>query len=140
MDIHFTIHQIDEAAKTLATQLDGATVLAFHGQMGAGKTTFISALCKVLGVEDNIGSPTYSIINQYRTAGGDTIYHMDWYRLADEEEAIQAGVEDALYSGHLCLVEWPTRAEGLLPGHTLHIHLAVEGEDSRTLTVFEGGI
>lgn len=140
MDIHFTIDQIDQAASNLACQLDGRTVLAFHGQMGAGKTTFISALCRVLGVEDAIASPTYSIINQYRTMGGDTIYHMDWYRLADEEEAIQAGVEDALYSGHLCLVEWPARAAALLPSNTLHLHLAVGDEDSRTLTVFEGGL
>lgn len=130
----FKLEELSSAAAAFATNIGAATVIAFHGQMGAGKTTFISALCHALGTLDVIGSPTYSIINQYKTASGKTIYHMDWYRLNDEEEAINAGVEDALYSGHLCLVEWPQKAAGLLPEETLHVNISVRDEESRELS------
>jgi len=135
MEIIFDINQIDETAKIIAASLTGISVAAFHGQMGAGKTTFITALCKELGVVSSIGSPTYSIINQYITTSGKIIYHMDWYRLRDEEEAIAAGVEDALYSGNLCLVEWPEKAEGLLPDDAVHINITLAAEGSRKLTI-----
>jgi tRNA threonylcarbamoyladenosine biosynthesis protein TsaE len=133
MGFTFTLAELETTIQQFLPHLEKATVVAFHGQMGAGKTTFISALCKALGVKDAASSPTFSIINQYKTASDETIYHMDWYRLKDEEEALQAGVEDALYSGHLCLVEWPERAAGLLPDDTLHITLELANEGKRKL-------
>ena len=110
-------------------------VWAVHGEMGAGKTTFIHALCENLQVSSAFGSPTYSIINEYNSEKEGTIYHMDWYRPKDEDEAVQAGVEDCLYSGSRCLVEWPERAAGLLPEDCLHILLSVIDENTRRFTV-----
>ena len=97
-------------------------VIAFHGSMGAGKTTFIHALCTIKGVTDTVGSPTFSIINEYKYPGG-KIFHIDLYRLKDEEEALRAGVEDVLYSGELCLVEWPDRAPGIFPPDTVEVKI-----------------
>lgn len=134
MEFIFTLSELPDTIQQFLQQLSGSNVVAFHGQMGAGKTTFITALCKALGTTDAAGSPTFSIINQYKTTDGKTIYHMDWYRLKDEEEALQAGVEEALYSSHLCLVEWPERAAGLLPDDTLHIKLELTDKGKRRLT------
>jgi tRNA threonylcarbamoyladenosine biosynthesis protein TsaE len=131
----FTISQINTAAEQFIETIGTHSTIAFHGQMGAGKTTFINALCKALDVDETTGSPTYSIINQYKTAGGKIICHMDWYRLRDEEEAIAAGVEDALYSGNLCLVEWPEKAEMLLPADTLHVTIEAIDADTRKIVI-----
>ena len=105
------------------------------GAPGSGKTTFIHALCDVLEVKDAVGSPTFSIINQYQAKDGKTIYHLDLYRIKDEEEAIQAGVEDVLYSGELCLVEWPGKTPSLFPPDTVYLQLEVTGSNSRRLTI-----
>lgn len=129
---------IKEAAASFWKMAGPATVMAFHGEMGAGKTTFIHALCDVKQVTDTVGSPTFSIINQYSyTEDGleKKLFHIDLYRLSDEEEALQAGVEDCLYSGDTCLVEWPERAAGLLPGDTLHIHITVIDSATRKLII-----
>lgn len=131
----FTQAELPHAAALLAASLKKHTVVAFHGDMGVGKTTFISALCKQLGSTDAMSSPTFAIINEYDTAEGRIIYHMDWYRLKNEEEAIEAGIEDALLSGHLCLVEWPNRAPGLLPENTLHIYLETLDAVTRRLSL-----
>jgi len=131
----FTIAQIKTAAEQFSETIGSHSIIAFHGQMGAGKTTFISALCHALGVQDTTGSPTYSIINQYKTAGGKTICHMDWYRLRDEDEAIAAGVEDVLYSGNMCLVEWPEKAAGLLPDDTLHVTIEPIDANTRKIVI-----
>lgn len=135
MEFIFTLTELEATVQQFLPHLKNISVVAFHGQMGAGKTTFISALCKALGIKDAASSPTFSIINQYKTNNGQTIYHMDWYRLKDEEEALQAGVEDALYSAQLCLVEWPERAAGLLPENTMHVKLELVDEGKRKLTV-----
>ena len=135
MTITFTLDQLQETVWNLLPHFTHSSVIAFHGEMGAGKTTFISALCQAMDVEGNVSSPTFSIINQYKTAGGPVIYHMDWYRLRDEEEAIQAGVEDALYSDYLCLVEWPEKAAALLPADTLHVKLEALDSQTRKLTI-----
>lgn len=131
----FTTHTIHEAAREVWQQFKQYQVWAFDAPMGSGKTTFIHALCDVLEVKDAVGSPTFSIINQYQTKEGQTIYHLDLYRIKDEEEAIQAGVEDVLYSGELCLVEWPDKTPNLFPPDTIYIHLEVTDSDSRRLTI-----
>jgi tRNA threonylcarbamoyladenosine biosynthesis protein TsaE len=133
-ELIFKQERLTVVANHLLPELEKCNVIALHGEMGAGKTTLVAALCQVLGSEDLTGSPTFSIINQYQTRNGKTIYHMDWYRLKDEEEAIAAGVEDALYSGNICLVEWPDRAPAILPDDTLHLLLSTIDEDTRKLT------
>lgn len=133
MEITFTLAGLKEAATALWQQQKHNKVWVFHGEMGAGKTTFIHGLCQVLGVTDAIGSPTYAIVNEYASAEAGTIYHMDLYRLRDEEEAMQAGVEDVLYSGNFCLVEWPEKAAGLIPGDALHIHLTLVDQQQRSI-------
>ena len=133
MEIRFTIAQIGHAAEQAWLHGKQHAVWALHGTMGAGKTTFIHALCAYLGVEDVVTSPTFAIINEYYSKQAGTIYHMDWYRLEDEEEAIAAGVEDCLVSGHYCLVEWPEKAPGILPDDTLHLYLTVADEHTRVL-------
>jgi tRNA threonylcarbamoyladenosine biosynthesis protein TsaE len=140
MEFRFSLDNINEVAKScwqIAAKA-GARVLAFHGQMGAGKTTFIHALCDVRGVKDVVGSPTFSIINEYlfiENGEEKKIYHIDLYRLRDEEEALQAGVEDCLYSDHLCLVEWPEKAPGIFPGNTIHIYIEAIDTQIRKLLV-----
>lgn len=131
----FNLNQIDTIAKDFISQINIPCVIALHGEMGAGKTTFIKAICKTLQVTDIISSPTYAIINQYTTIHGDPIYHMDLYRLKDEQEAIAAGVEDTLYSNHTCLVEWPEKAATLLPDHTVHITIERIDNETRRISL-----
>ena len=130
MEICFHLQDILPAAERFWQQWPLQKVFAFHGAMGAGKTTFIHALCAVKGVTGTVGSPTFSIINEYAYPDG-KIYHIDLYRLRDEEEALRAGVEDVLYSGELCLVEWPDRLGGLRPADALAVALEPAGEDAR---------
>ena len=133
MEVNFTLKEIGKTAKQLLSGAAGYKVLAFHGEMGAGKTTLIHAVCDALNVKDTISSPTFSIINQYNTSNGETIYHMDLYRIKDENEAVNAGVEDCLYSGNLCLVEWPEKATGIFPDNTLHITISSVDDNIRKL-------
>lgn len=135
MEVNFSLNEIGLAAEELLARVAEHKVLAFHGEMGAGKTTFISALCKAMGVEDIVSSPTFSIINQYKTTNGKTVYHMDLYRIKNDQEAVNAGVEDCLYSGNTCLVEWPERAPGILPSNTLHIYLSSVAHNTRKLKI-----
>lgn len=136
MEIVFSLDTIPEAATTFWKIVSNARVFAFHGNMGAGKTTFIHALCDIKGVKDVVGSPTFSIINEYIYANGSgKIFHIDLYRLKDEEEAIQAGVEDCLYSDHLCLVEWPEKAKGIFPDDTVHVYIDTIDSFSRRLRI-----
>jgi len=135
MDSKFTLEEIDEAATNFLQNIKGYSVIAFHGEMGAGKTTFINALCRQLQVTDAVSSPTFSIINQYQTKTAGTIYHLDLYRLKSEEEAVMAGVEDCYYSGHTCFVEWPEKAASLLPENTLHCYLSLAGNNERKLQI-----
>ena len=129
---------INEVAKKCWHAIGDARVIAFHGQMGAGKTTLIHALCDARNVKDIVGSPTFSIVNEYlyKENGIERkIYHIDLYRLRDEEEAIQAGVEDCLYSDHICLVEWPEKARGIFPTDTLHIQIDTLDTETRRLRI-----
>ena len=134
MNITYTLSDIKTATDKVWQAGRDNKVWAFHAEMGGGKTTFIHTLCEMLGVTSAIGSPTYSIINEYRSTEAGIIYHMDWYRMKDEEEALNAGVEDCLYSGNLCLVEWPERAERLLPETTFNIRIAVVDEQTRVIS------
>lgn len=137
MELTFSLTSIAEAAASFWREAANAKVIALHGQMGAGKTTFVHALCDNKRVKDVVGSPTFSIINQYNyTENGEEkkMFHIDLYRLKDEEEAIQAGIEDCLYSGNICLVEWPERASGLFPENTLHVELTIVDSSTRRLT------
>lgn len=133
MEWTFSLDNINEVAKEFWKATAGKTVFAFHGQMGAGKTTFIHAVCDAKNVKDVVGSPTFSIINEYEYDCEGTkkvMFHIDLYRLKDEEEAIRTGVEDALYSGYICLVEWPEKAPGIFPDDAVHVW--IELIDSRT--------
>jgi len=133
MELTFTLSTIHAAAQQFLEQVKDKKVIAFNGQMGAGKTTFIHALCDVLKVTSPVGSPTFSIINQYSYPGG-TLYHLDLYRLKDAEEAMQAGIEDCLYSGNLCLVEWPERAPQLFPSDTVWVSINATDEQTRIVS------
>lgn len=135
MEFTFRLKDIDRAAAGIweRIKLTPAKVIALNGSMGAGKTTLTAALLKAMGSTDLVNSPTFSIINQYADAAGEPVYHMDLYRLRDEEEAIQAGIEDCFYSGHYCLVEWPGNAAGILPDDTLSLELRANADGSRTL-------
>ena len=132
MELSFRLNEIENTAKTILAA-SNYKVVAFHGEMGAGKTTFIHAFCKALNVIDIVTSPTFSIINEYNTAGGGIVYHMDLYRLKTNEEAVNAGVEDCLYSGNICLVEWPENAPGIFPNETLHLKIFVIGDEMRKI-------
>lgn len=133
MDVQFTLRSLANTVADLWTQYRQYTVWALHGEMGSGKTTLVHAVCEMLGVKDVISSPTFAIINEYASPTTGIIYHMDWYRLKNEEEAIHAGIEDALLSGHFCLVEWPDKAAGLLPPNTLHLFIETIDENTRRL-------
>ena len=135
MQLTYTLETINEAAKQFWQVAGEAKVFALHGNMGAGKTTLVHALCEVRGVKDVVGSPTFSLINEYRDAEGKTIYHLDLYRLESEEEAIRAGVEDCLYSGEICLVEWPEKAAHLFPDDTVQVRIELVDDKTRRLVI-----
>ncbi|MBP9097885.1 MAG: tRNA (adenosine(37)-N6)-threonylcarbamoyltransferase complex ATPase subunit type 1 TsaE [Ferruginibacter sp.] len=135
MVVDFALQEIDQAAMQLIAAAAGRKIFAFHGEMGAGKTTLIHAICQQLNIKDAVGSPTFSIINEYRTGSGEIVYHLDLYRLKDESEAIAAGVEDCLYAGNMCLVEWPEKAPGLFPDDTVHCYLKSTGHNHRKLQI-----
>ena len=133
MEVIFTLEEIEVAARKILDATDGYKVFAIHGEMGAGKTTFIHALCDAMGVQENISSPTFSIINQYKANDNKIVYHMDLYRLKDEAEIVNSGVEDCLFSGNTCLVEWPEKAMSIFPDNTLHLHITALNTKSRKL-------
>ena len=138
MEWSFSLDNINQVAKECWNAINNKTVIAFHGPMGSGKTTFIHAMCDVKGVKDVVGSPTFSIINEYEYDCDGTkrvLFHIDLYRLKDEEEALKAGVEDCLYSGNLCLLEWPEKAPHLFPPDTLHVFLEVVDDKTRHLKI-----
>jgi len=138
MDIIYTLDQLPQTAEALWKIAESARVIAFHGKMGSGKTTFIHAMCDSRKVKDVVGSPTFAIINEYVFLENGTtkkIFHIDLYRLKDEQEAVQAGVEDCLYSDHICLVEWPEKIASLLPDDTLHVIIEPVAGETRKLTI-----
>lgn len=128
------IGELDCAAKEFLERTSGHKLIAFYAPMGAGKTTFTTALCKVLGVTDPVCSPTFTIINEYMKADGEPMYHFDFYRITKNSEAMDIGLYDYLYSGCLCIMEWPENIEDLLPEETLKVRIAVNPDESRTLS------
>lgn len=139
MEWTFSEAELPETARSFWAHFNGTRVFTLEGQMGAGKTTFIKALCAARGVEDATASPTFAIINQYVYHNGEdrphTIYHLDLYRLRDEEEAIAAGIEDTLYQPDaVCFVEWPGIISRLLPPDTVNLHLEVLPDQQRRLS------
>lgn len=130
------LDHIQEAAHEFIGQMGDDTVFAFYGKMGAGKTTFIKALCKLLGVEDEVNSPTFAIINEYRSeTTAELIYHFDFYRIKKLEEVYDLGYEDYFYSGALCFIEWPELVEELLPLDAKKVTITENSDGSRTITL-----
>ena len=141
MDKTYDLAALPEIAAQLAEQVRIYEVVTFEGELGAGKTTLVKALCQALGVTEMVSSPTFALVNEYEASnlGARTkIYHVDLYRLKGEEEAIAAGIEDYFYSGVLCLVEWPGRASGIIPDNALHVILDSPDIDHRHIRVLSG--
>lgn len=130
-----SLEGLDAAAARFLDEIGDNRIIAFYAPMGAGKTTFTTAVCRVLGVrEDAVSSPTFSIVNEYRTAAGDSVFHFDFYRIGKIAEALDIGFYDYIDSGALCLMEWPENIEGLLPEETLRVHIVVNPDGSRTVS------
>ena len=123
MDMIYTIAEIDDVAQSLMKKFASKSAWAFHAPMGAGKTTLITALCKILGVQDRVNSPTFAIMNEYQGLGK-VIYHMDWYRLENDGEARRAGVEMAMEDSDYCFIEWPEKIDDFLPSSFLKISIS----------------
>lgn len=127
------VEDLRRAAKVFLEKKGDSTIIAFYGGMGAGKTTFITALCKELGVSDIVNSPTFTIANEYKTASGSPVYHFDFYRINRLSEAMDIGVFEYFDSGSLCLIEWPEMIEELLPEETLKVQILIDDANTRTL-------
>jgi len=130
-----SLEKIHEAAKSFIAHMGNAKVYAFYGKMGAGKTTFIKALCEEFGVDDVITSPTFAIVNEYTDREQNPIYHFDFYRIKKLDEVYDMGYEDYFYGGHLCLLEWPELIEDILPEDAVKVTIAEQEDGSRTVTV-----
>ena len=130
-----SLSEIDAAAKSFLQEIGNQRLIALYGKMGAGKTTFTGAICRVLGVsEDAVGSPTFAIVNEYRGADGEPIFHFDFYRIEKIEDALDIGFYDYIDSGFLCIMEWPENIEGILPEETLRVHIDVGHNGSRIIS------
>lgn len=134
-----TLHSLDDlrpaARRFVEDILERTPVVAFYGKMGAGKTTFIKAVCEELGITDVVNSPTFSIVNEYRAdESGRQVYHFDFYRINRIEEAYDLGYEDYFYSGAVCLIEWPELIEELLPAETVRVRIEEQADGSRTVS------
>ncbi|MDC1259793.1 tRNA (adenosine(37)-N6)-threonylcarbamoyltransferase complex ATPase subunit type 1 TsaE [Flavobacteriaceae bacterium] len=134
-ELHFKLDKLSETAKTVVKNAHSKTLL-FYGEMGAGKTTLISAIVSELGGEDKTSSPTFSIVNEYKVADG-IVYHFDFYRLKNQYEAMDMGIEDYFYSGAWNLIEWPEKIIDLLPENVTVIELSMLDNDTRVLKVSE---
>ena len=131
MTITFQEENIQQAAAQFVQAMHGATVFAFYGKMGAGKTTFIKALCRELGVADTVNSPTFAIVNEYEDGQGEPVYHFDFYRIKRLSEAYAMGCDEYFYSGHPCFVEWPELIEDILPQEAVRVDISELPDGSR---------
>lgn len=123
------IEMLDKAASEILKFAGDIKVFAFYGEMGAGKTTFIRHICSRLGVVDNVNSPTFTLINEYNTSGGEILYHFDFYRIKTESEAFDLGYEDYFYSERYCFIEWPVKVQNLLPESIIEVNIRIEGNN-----------
>lgn len=135
IEIYFNFNEIELTAKKFLEATQGYNIFAFSGELGAGKTTFIAALCKELKVNETVTSPTYSIIQEYKTNDNRTIFHIDLYRLKNNQEAMEAGVEDCLLSNETCMVEWPEKAPDIFPIQTVYSDIKILSADKRKMNV-----
>jgi tRNA threonylcarbamoyladenosine biosynthesis protein TsaE len=135
ISIQYNIDQIGEAAKVVIINCSSQKIWLFDGSMGAGKTTLIREVCKQLGVQDAVQSPTFSIVNEYMTADGCVIYHFDCYRLKNETEALDIGIEDYLYANNRCFIEWPEKIASLLPTNRMTIKIEILSEVERKIVI-----
>ncbi len=128
---------LDRAAAEFIKHSSGHNIFAFYGSMGAGKTTFIKAICRALGSTDTATSPSFTLVNEYNTGGGRLLYHFDFFRIEDYEEVYDFGFEEYLASGHKCFMEWPEKIEPLLPAETFRVYITVNEDGSRRATLEE---
>ena len=129
------IEDIASAARKFVDEMGENCVFAFYGKMGAGKTTFIKAICEALGVKDVVTSPTFALVNEYADAEGQPVYHFDFYRIKNLREAYDMGCEEYFYSGYPCFIEWPELVEELLPDDTVKVNIEVLEDESRNVTL-----
>ena len=135
MTIQFSLEEINTVAKKILATPSLKKVITFHAQMGAGKTTFIKELVKELGADDNSSSPTFSLVNEYRTRNGEVVYHFDLYRLNSEEEGYDMGLDEYFYSEEWCFIEWPEKTPNLIPIDHAHISIKVLADGRRELVL-----
>ena len=136
-DITFKINGIEELSKVsdlLISWRDKSNIIAFYGHMGAGKTTLVKNLCSKLGVQDEVNSPTFALVNEYQTETFDSVFHFDFYRIKSLEEVFDIGYEDYFYGGSLCLLEWPELIDPIMPEHFIKVEIALgDTDDSRVV-------
>lgn len=132
MNTNYSLVELSEIAKQIIASAKNKTLL-FYGEMGVGKTTLIKAICKELKVKDTISSPTFSLVNEYQTKNNESIFHFDFYRIEEEEEALDMGIDDYFYNNNWCLIEWPENVENLLPLEAVEIHLSVLEDGQRNI-------
>ncbi len=132
MNKNYSLNELTTIAKEVVKNAQNK-VLLFNGDMGVGKTTLIKEICKILGVDDVAHSPTFSLVNEYKTNDNKTVYHFDFYRIEDEEEAYDMGVEDYLYSNNWCLIEWPENVKNLLPLDAVEVKIMLLDDGQRNI-------
>jgi tRNA threonylcarbamoyladenosine biosynthesis protein TsaE len=130
-----SLEKIDEAAKSFVKKMGDQKIYAFNGNMGVGKTTFINAVCKMMGVTQIVNSPTFSIVNEYETATGNIIYHFDCYRIQKIQEALDLGAEEYLYSGNYCFIEWSENIAPILPDYIVNVNITELEDGSRLIEI-----
>lgn len=129
------LSDLDSVAQKFVNEMGNRKVFAFYGEMGAGKTTLIKAICKAIGVTETITSPTFSLVNEYKDGNDNSIYHFDFYRIKNIEEAYDFGYEDYFYSGNICFIEWPELVQSLLPTNFVEVKVMVEENKQRLITI-----